>query len=138
MSKDKSKMMDPGMPEGEAPDRYRPNERMPYAMEQLIAEVADLTDSDVPYQESNRNQRGVAFDVQFDTSLLDSDTREMFGLLMGLLVDPAHNNDDRIKHVDVDEQDGVLVSFANNVQVMDDRTPFGLADAWAVMNGDDL
>lgn len=135
---DKSTPMDPTAREGASPGLYVPRERLPYAMEQLISEVEALF-PEVAHTESRRNQRGVAFDVQFDLTGLDADLRDDAITLFDLLGDPAYNEDQRIEEVVTDQLEWeVLVSFRNNVQIMDDRTAFGLGEAWTVLRGDDL
>jgi len=124
--------MDAGAAEGDAPAMYKPNDRNCYAMEQLISEVEQLFPG-VIYEVSSRNPRGVAFDVTFVPA---DGTDPDFRLLLELLGDPAYNTDPRIEYV-IPGSDGVLVSFRTNPHTMDDRSPFGLAEAWSVLSGEE-
>lgn len=129
----KTQPMDATAPEGDAPEMYKPSERNTYAMEQLITEVEALFPGTI-YTVSHRNQRGVAFDVLF-SPLPDEDTDVR--TLLVLMGDSAYNEDPRIEEV-VSDQEGVLVRFRNDPRIMDDRTEFGLAEAWEVLSGDEV
>jgi hypothetical protein len=119
----KNEPMDKTMPEGEAV-MYVNRPRNTYAMDQLIKEVTNLF-PETEYEVSHRNQRNVAFDVQFAL---------MPGGYMGLR-DLLHLIEDDIRVVDiVADAEGVLVSFRNNPVIMDDPTPFNLEAAWEVMD----
>lgn len=120
-------MMDPSMPEGEAVPR--PNHpRNTYAMDQLIKEVAELFDVDAP-EVSNRNQRNIAFDVQWTLpeERVVPDLRDLLALV---------EDDFRISEVIIDSE-GVLVSFYNSIRIMDDTSSFGLAGAWEILTEGD-
>lgn len=105
--------------------------RNAYALDQIISEVEGLFPG-VGYEVSHRNQRGVAFDVQFDLSTITPEDRNDFVILMGLLDDPAYNRDMRIESITTDTE-YVLVSFRNDPRTQDSPAPFGLEPAWAVI-----
>ena len=132
MTDDKKNIpMDNTMPEGDAPVMYVPTPRNTYAMDQLIKEVLDLF-PETSYEVSARNQRGVAFDVQFTP---DTEHARDLMVLLSLLADEAYNRDVRLLSI-VADIEGVLVSFRNNPQIQDDPAPFGLAEAHAVLSGE--
>jgi len=109
-----------------------------YAMNTLIAEVTDLF-PETSYEVSNYDGRNVAHDIQFDITSVPDDEQDLFILLMGLLVSSdgshPHNADPRIAEVSIDPE-GVLVSFRASARTQDDRSPFGLADAWEIVVDD--
>jgi hypothetical protein len=127
MVKESLAPMDPAAKEGTPTLQAR--ERNCYALNQLVKEVTALF-PETSYEVSNRDGRGVAHDVQF---------QKVDGLdtLLELLGDPAYNEDPRITEVIVDEE-YVLVSFRANPRVQDDRSPFGLAEANAILFGGSL
>lgn len=123
-SRDRDKgpeMMDPSAPEGDAVVHTN-RERNVYALDTLVKEVVALF-SETTYEVSNRTRFNAALDVQFDT-------HESSGLsvLLSLVED-----DERVAEVVVDVDD-VLVRFRGNPRLQDSREPFGLAEAWSVMN----
>lgn len=125
MAEEQGQPMDPSAREGDGVMHVN-HPRMTYGMETLVAEVLALF-PETTYETSNVNPRNVAFDVQFDITSFGADPHEV-ATLIGLTED-----DERIFEVSAN-QTHVLVSFVNNPTLMDNRDPYGLADAWIVLN----
>lgn len=122
MTDSTGKPMDPNAREGEAPEMYVPTPRNTYGMDQLIEEVETLFPGTI-HTVGNRNQRGVAFDVQFTPYGEESILPNLLTLIQ---------SDQRVRDV-VADAEGVRVTFVNSPTIQDLRDPFGLADAHAVL-----
>lgn len=106
--------------------------RQCWAMKTLIKEVQDLF-PETTYEVSNIDGRNTALDVTFDLTMLDSQARAD---MLALFVVFDLGNDPRVEQI-IGEDGMVLVSFKSNARTQDDRTEFGLADAYSVLVEED-
>ena len=111
----------------DTPISHQPAQRFCYAGHTLVAEVLGLF-PETPYQVSGRDGRGVALAVQFDLSALEKDRADQLAALLFLAVD-----DHRIEEV-LYEDALLLTAFKSNARTQDDRSPFGLNGALAILD----
>ena len=99
-----------------------------YAAKTLVAEVLDLF-PETAYEYSHYNGRNTALAVTFDLTSVAAPEDDTLAALLELT-----NTDVRVWHVTV-EDGQVLVMFRGSAVLQDDRSPFGLADALDVLEG---
>lgn len=119
--------MDPSAEEVKrgAPIKHQP--RLAYGLKTLIDEVYSLF-PEVSHEATDFSPRGVALGVAFHSH----ETPEKFPELLQLLDDP------RISEVLWDSQEDVIhVLLHGNPRTRDGREPYGLAEAWAVLSGEE-
>lgn len=132
--KDKGQPMDPTYRESAVGTMHVNRPRIAWALKQLVAEVEALfPETAVTYgNEDKRNTSLSATFVCTDPTLAD---------LLGLLDDPAYNEDRRIESVTAQQAEGepeeVTVTLLASARTQDSRTPYGLADAYEVLVGHD-
>lgn len=122
MSKtDKNEPMDPNVREEKNPTARGNNLRACYGIKQLVSEVTALF-PETTHEVSNYDGRNTGLDVEFDASSLPG-LAELLSLT---------SSDPRV--FEVIEDDGhVLVAFRPSARTQDDRSSFGLAEAWDVL-----
>lgn len=125
-AEDKTGPMDDSVKEATVGTAATNAPRQCWALKTLVSEVQILF-PETPYEVSNIDGRNTALDVQFDLTTLDSQERaDLIVLLLSLDEDP--------RVAEVMGEDGlVLISFKSNALTQDDRTPFGLADAYQIL-----
>lgn len=131
--------MDPGARETKTPEGVVRQPRPCWAIKTLVEEFRALF-PETPVEYSNYNQFDTALDVTFDLSMLEPVEVYDVAMMFNLLGDPATNRDPRIDVVITGgehHEAQVLVSMRANARTQDSREPFGLADAWSVLTGEE-
>lgn len=123
---EKSEPMDPGAREQTVPDPVTNVGRTAYALKTLVSEVLALF-PETPHEFSERDGRGVALAVMFDTTMIDGHDRDEFEALLG-----AVELDERVDTV-VSEDDLTLVLLRSSARTQDDRSTFDLDGILASM-----
>lgn len=119
--------MDPSIRENVVGTPHVANERTAYSLVELVAEVRALF-PETSYEFDNRNGRGVALAVMFDIDESNAPLGEVLPLVAG---------DYRVALVDTADS-VVCVTVNNSARSMDDRTAWGLQDAYDVLyDGDE-
>lgn len=109
--------------------------RVCWALKTLVAEVLELF-PETPVEYANHDGRRTALSASFDLTVHDEQDADDIGALLILLNDPAYNEDPRIESV-VYEEGQAHVLMRSDPRTQDSREPFGLADAWLVLAGDE-
>lgn len=132
---DKNTPMDASVPESRTAVPSTNSPRVCWALKTLVDEFRNLF-PETRTEYSNYDGRNTALSVTFDLTGIPEDVRTDAALLMELLNDPAYNEDKRIEYVII-EDEHALVTMRANPRTQDSREPFGLADAYEVLAGDD-
>lgn len=114
--------MDSGAPERDVAEPVSTYRRACYAAKTLIAEVLELF-PETEYQVAAYNGRDVGLAVSFDA--VDEGLRDLLRLV----------SDHRIYRVEISGSK-IIVAFHNRPRIYDLRDPFGLDEAWSVLEDD--
>lgn len=108
------------------------SQRECWAIRTLVSEVLALfPETSVEY--SNYNGRSTALDVTFDLTSMQGGDSVIFNNLIGLLDD----GDPRVREVITEDYAQALVSMLPDPRTYDLRNPFGIAQAYETLTGDD-
>lgn len=127
--------MDDGIREVAEGTPFTNRQRQCWAIKTLVAEVDHLF-PDTPITYGDYDGRNTAMSVEFDLMNVDEPDRTYATDLFRMLGDSAHNEDARIKSVDIVGWE-VKVTIKTHPILMDTRDSFGLIEAWAVLFEED-
>lgn len=125
-SSDAPQMMDPDAVEVQRAINKMPRQRVAYALMTLIEEIEELF-PETTIEIVDRNGRGVGYAASFATH----ESPELKELIL-LLRDPRVEGT-----IHDDKEDLAFVSLHNNSRTMDNRDPYDLASALAVLREDE-
>lgn len=129
---DTHKPMDDSIRERSEGQPIPTRERTCWAIKQLLSEVEALF-PETPYEVGDRDMRGVALVVNFDVSGLEGGDSVVFNSLIEAL-----SSDARVEEIATEDFGFASVRMRSSLRTQDDRTPFGLSEAYSILVEDEF